>query len=72
MFRYIISKFDSHILFPGVGGHSLYRGSVTSVCVACHTQIVVTADIIVVNDVDRYFKHRLTVNVTPRVSIMTR
>lgn len=43
----------------GDGSDSLYRGSVTHVCVVCHTQIVVTADIIVVKDVDRYFKRRL-------------
>lgn len=32
-----------HVLDPGVCGDSLYRGSVTSVSVASHTQVVVTA-----------------------------
>lgn len=69
--RYIHNKMYSHVLVPGDGGDSQYRGSVTSECVASHSKVVVTTERIVVKDVDRYLKSRLTVNVTPSVFIMT-
>lgn len=51
--------FLPQVLVPWVGADGLYRGSVTHVCVACHTQIVVTIPFVVVKSVDRYLKRRL-------------
>lgn len=49
LFHYHIPQ----VLVSSDGGHILYRGTVTPVCVARHTQVVVTIILVEVKDVDR-------------------
>ena len=57
--KYILSHILPKVPAAWCGGDSLYCGSVTHVGVACHSQVTISTDKVVVKGVDGYLKRRL-------------